>query len=121
VANLIQLAAVSIAVLVFAVGRETLWVIYPVMMVFVAGAGAINPTVSGTLISFFDRNSGSAASLNATSFLLGGAVIGGIAGYASKTFGHSILPIFVVIVLCVLAGQLTMGVLSAKIRLEPPG
>jgi len=120
-ANLIQLAAVSIAVAVFLAGRETLWVIVPVMMVFVAGAGAINPTVSGTLISFFDKNSGSAASLNATSFLLGGAAIGGIAGYASKTFGHSMVPIFVVIVLCVLAGQLTMGVLSARIRLEPPG
>jgi len=115
IANLTQLATVLVIVLTLLWGYDSLSLVLPLMLVVIACSGLISPTMSGTLISFFDRNSGSAASLNATIFMLGGALIGAVAGYASLAFENSILPVFAVILVCLAAGQLALRRLAAII------
>lgn len=104
-ANLGQLLLASALLLLTMLSLDSLWLVFALMLITLAMGAILGPTVSGVFIGFFDRLSGSAASLNTTLMWLLGASIGAVAAVLSAS---SITPIFAVMLCSAIAARLVL-------------
>jgi DHA1 family bicyclomycin/chloramphenicol resistance-like MFS transporter len=92
-ANLLQLVAATIMVILCFTSEPSLLQIMLGMSILMACNGAISPASGGHFIGLFDKNIGAASSLNSTLMFAFGSLIGGL---ASVLANGELLPIFAV-------------------------
>jgi DHA1 family bicyclomycin/chloramphenicol resistance-like MFS transporter len=91
--NLVQLA-VTLAMIVWCYFFEpTLWQVMLGISLILGCHGATSPAASGYFIGLYDKNVGSAASLNSTLVFAFGGLIGGLSALLSQ---GELMPIFIV-------------------------
>ena len=101
-ANLTQIGILTVVLLMVFLEAANFWVLFTALLLVLATCGAISPTASGSFVKFFDRLSGSAASISATLTYTIGAGIGALAA----TLGNdSLAPIFMTMLGAALIAQ----------------
>lgn len=78
-ANGMQVLVFSLLLLLMFLGYGTFSVVVGLLLLTLFFQGAVGPSSSAALMSFFEDNAGSAASLNSTSLFVGGGLIGALA------------------------------------------
>lgn len=91
--NLIQLAVTLAMIIWFFFFEPTLWQIMLGISLILGCHGATSPAASGYFISLYDKNVGSASSLNSTLVFAFGGLIGGLSALLSQ---GRLMPIFLV-------------------------
>ena len=100
--NLLQLSA---TILLFAVAIFELAEVYSVVVLIclcLFAGGAVRPTAAGVYMTFFDHNSGAAASIQATLLFMFGALVGALSAVLSA---GTLMPIFAIMLLCSAAAR----------------
>lgn len=105
-ANLAQIVVTSLLLLAATLGLDSVWLVFGSMLAVLVLGAVIGPNAAGTFISFFDRLSGSASSLNTTLRTLLGAAIGALAAALSA---DSIAPIFAVMLGSAMAARFVLS------------
>ena len=100
--NLLQLSA---TILLFAVAIFEVAEVYSVVVLIclcLFAGGAVRPTAAGVYMTFFDHNSGAAASIQATLLFMFGALVGALSAVLSA---GTLMPIFAIMLLCSAAAR----------------
>ncbi|MEH6518330.1 MAG: multidrug effflux MFS transporter [Halioglobus sp.] len=104
-ANLAQIGVLIAVLLMVLLEVASFWVLFTALLLVLAMCGAISPTASGSFVKFFDRLSGSAASISATLTYTIGAGIGALAA----TLGSdNLAPIFMTMLGAAVIAQLIL-------------
>ncbi|MEH6610968.1 MAG: multidrug effflux MFS transporter [Halioglobus sp.] len=104
-ANLAQIGVLIAVLLMVLLEVASFWVLFTALLLVLAMCGAISPTASGSFVKFFDRLSGSAASISATLTYTIGAGIGALAA----TLGSdNLAPIFMTMLGAAVIAQLLL-------------
>jgi DHA1 family bicyclomycin/chloramphenicol resistance-like MFS transporter len=108
-ANLAQIGVLTAVLLMVFLEAANFWVLFTALLLVLATCGAISPTASGSFVKFFDRLSGSAASISATLTYTIGAGIGALAA----TLGNdSLAPIFMTMLGAALIAQFLLRTIA---------
>jgi DHA1 family bicyclomycin/chloramphenicol resistance-like MFS transporter len=91
--NLIQLAVTMAMIVLCYFFKPTLWQVMLGISLILGCHGATSPAASGYFISLYDKNVGSASSLNSTLVFAFGGLIGGFSALLSQ---GELMPIFLV-------------------------
>jgi len=104
-ANWLQIL-LTITLVVVVLGKiNSISLVLPLTLTLMGINGIIMPTAPSIFIGYFDRNAGSAASINTTTVFLVGALIGGLAAVLSA---GSLLPIFVVMAISSICARIAL-------------
>ncbi|MDE0764075.1 MAG: Bcr/CflA family efflux MFS transporter [Porticoccaceae bacterium] len=100
--NLLQLLATMLLFLTaISEVAEVYSVIVLICLCLFAG-GAVRPTAAGVYMTFFDHNSGAAASIQATLLFVLGALVGALSAVLSQ---GTLMPIFAIMLVCSVAAR----------------
>ena len=100
--NLLQLLATILLLLVTIFKVAEVYSVVVLICLCLFSGGAVRPTAAGVYMTFFDHNSGAAASIHATLLFLLGALLGALSALLSE---GTLMPIFAIMLLCSAAAR----------------
>jgi DHA1 family bicyclomycin/chloramphenicol resistance-like MFS transporter len=103
--NNLQLILLLTTLICLSVGLTHFWLIFLLLQLSMIINGAVTPTAAGIFISYFDKNAGSAASLNASMVFIFGSLTGALATLLTN---DKLTPIFLVMLAAACLSRLTL-------------